>query len=275
MMKRTTINRTNRYYSIMVSTVILVLTATTLSAQSDQNLKKSIQELNNKFISVFQGGDAGKLTEFYASDGQLLPTGSPAIIGVDHILGFWQAGMNAGINNVVLQTLEAEKFGDKVIEQGAYKILAGGDFTIDQGKYIVIWKDEGGKLKIYRDIWNSSNPPPPSRANENDTILLIFDYVKADMIEEYSNFNTNILKPVSVEYGTSNSVRTLQKLNKNEDGTSTCIYLVDPSTSTVNYGMLESLVNYYGEEKGKKYFEIYKSCLEKKSSGRFVVTSLW
>ncbi|TFH39274.1 MAG: hypothetical protein E4G95_01580 [Bacteroidia bacterium] len=231
--------------------------------------------MNNKFINVLRSGDAGKLKDFYASNGQLLPTGSPAIIGVDQILGFWQAGMNAGINNAKLETLEAEKFGDKVIEQGAYTILAGGDFIIDQGKYIVIWKNEGGNLKIYRDIWNTSNPPTPSRALENDTIFMIYDYVKAEMIEKYHNFNENLLKPVAVEYGTSSSVRILQKLNKNEDGTFTCIYLIDPSTSTVSYSMPNSLVMYYGEEKGKAIYENYKTYLAKKSTSTFIVTSVW
>jgi ketosteroid isomerase-like protein len=31
---------------------------------------------------------------------------------------------------------------------------------MDRGKYIVVWKDEGGKWKLHRDIWNSSLPAP-------------------------------------------------------------------------------------------------------------------
>ena len=30
---------------------------------------------------------------------------------------------------------------------------------MDSGKFIVIWKQEGGQWKLHRDIWNSSMPP--------------------------------------------------------------------------------------------------------------------
>jgi ketosteroid isomerase-like protein len=29
---------------------------------------------------------------------------------------------------------------------------------VDQGKYIVIWKQDGGQWKLHRDIFNSSLP---------------------------------------------------------------------------------------------------------------------
>ena len=29
---------------------------------------------------------------------------------------------------------------------------------LDHGKYLVFYKKEGGRWKIYRDIWNSSMP---------------------------------------------------------------------------------------------------------------------
>ena len=262
-------------------TFCLILSAVSIlaSGQRDSQTKNSIVKMNEKFMEEFKSADAQRLAEFYAADAQLLPSGAPSIIGKEHILGYWQMGMKAGIKDCVLQTVEAEEYGDKIIEQGTYAIYAGEDFIVDKGKYIVIWKKEAGKLKISRDIFNSDNPPPPPapRAIEKDTMLIIYNYIKPEMIEEYTNFNTKILDPVvNIDNDTpQGSVRTLQGLKKNEDGTYTCIYLVDPSSSNANYGMLNALVNYYGDEKGNQYYEIFNSCLAGYSSSRYLVTAVW
>ena len=169
-------------------TFCLILSAVSIlaSGQRDSQTKNSIVKMNEKFMEEFKSADAQRLAEFYAADAQLLPSGAPSIIGKEHILGYWQMGMKAGIKDFVLQTVEAEEYGDKIIEQGTYAIYAGEDFIVDKGKYIVIWKKEAGKLKISRDIFNSDNPPPPPapRAIEKDTMLIIYNYIKPEMIEE-------------------------------------------------------------------------------------------
>ena len=43
---------------------------------------------------------------------------------------------------------------DMVVETGTYS-LSNNKQPIDVGRYIVVWKKEGEKWKIYRDIWNS------------------------------------------------------------------------------------------------------------------------
>jgi len=43
-----------------------------------------------------------------------------------------------------------------VIEDGEYAIYAE-DKAIEKGKYIVIWKLDKGKWKIYRSIWNTDS----------------------------------------------------------------------------------------------------------------------
>jgi ketosteroid isomerase-like protein len=37
-------------------------------------------------------------------------------------------------------------------------LLGAGGTEADRGKYIVIWKNQGGLWKLHRDIWNSSKP---------------------------------------------------------------------------------------------------------------------
>lgn len=63
-----------------------------------------------------------------------------------------------GIKGAKLESVEVESHGDTAIEVGRYTLDNGEGQMIDQGKYIVIWKQENGAWKLYRDIWNSSMP---------------------------------------------------------------------------------------------------------------------
>ena len=60
--------------------------------------------------------------------------------------------MNIGIKEAVLETIEAEDLGDTAIEGGRYRLLVANGSVADAGKYIVIWKREGGTWKLHRDI---------------------------------------------------------------------------------------------------------------------------
>ena len=70
----------------------------------------------------------------------------------------WQAAMGMGIKEATLQTGEVEAHGDTAFEVGRFTLRGEGGHVLDQGKYIVIWKQEGGQWKFHRDIWNSSQP---------------------------------------------------------------------------------------------------------------------
>jgi ketosteroid isomerase-like protein len=70
--------------------------------------------------------------------------------------------MGMGIAEATLKTIELEAHGDTANEIGAYTLRAGDGGVLDQGKYVVIWKREGGQWKLHRDIWNSSLPAPGS-----------------------------------------------------------------------------------------------------------------
>jgi len=66
--------------------------------------------------------------------------------------------MDAGVKGVKLVTLEVEARGDTANEVGTYALTGEGGKQLDNGKYVVVWKLEGGQWKIHRDIWNTSVP---------------------------------------------------------------------------------------------------------------------
>ncbi|MFO7574799.1 MAG: hypothetical protein R6W67_06540, partial [Bacteroidales bacterium] len=198
--------------------------------------------------------NADGLASFYTDDAQLMVPGAPVMSGADNIVAYWQGAINAGINNVKLETTDVSGCGNEVIEYGKYTIFAGDNFAVDNGKYIVIWKRVGKEFKIFRDIPNSDNPPPIARGVANDTILIIYNYVKADKVEEFKKFNHEFLHPLfqRENNAAARSARMLEPLKANEDGTYTYIYLMDPVINTPGaYAFLPPLSKEYGEEKAR------------------------
>jgi ketosteroid isomerase-like protein len=59
---------------------------------------------------------------------------------------------------------------DLVVEEGTYNFPDGKGGSIDKGKFIAIWKQEDGKWKLYREIWNTDITPSieePGTQNKN------------------------------------------------------------------------------------------------------------
>lgn len=252
-MKTNVLKALKPYLTCVVMVTLLLPAWSSVSGQENAKLKSTIEAMNNKFVDAFRSGNADGLAAFYTTDGQLMFPGSPTLSGVDQITAYWKGAISAGVNNVKLETTDVSGCGDQVIEYGTYTIFAGDNFTVDKGKYIVIWKKEGNQLKIFRDISNSDNPPPIARSVENDTILIIHNYVKADKVADFKKYNYDLVRIARKENSpAARSARMLEPLRANEDGTFTFIYLMDPAISTPDaYKMLPPLIREYGEEKAR------------------------
>jgi ketosteroid isomerase-like protein len=82
--------------------------------------------------------------------------------GPQAINAFFSGGYKMGIRNVKLTTTEVMGGKDAVVETGTYEIL-GDKASLDKGKFIVVWKEENGKWKMHRDIWNTDMPAAPAK----------------------------------------------------------------------------------------------------------------
>ncbi len=122
------------------------------------NIKASIEAANKHWMNAFKNADAATIASLYTAQAQLLPANSDVVQGTDAIRDFWQSVMNMGIKEAVLETIEAEDLGATSIEGGRYRLLVANGSVADMGKYIVIWKTDGGAWKLHRDIWTTSQP---------------------------------------------------------------------------------------------------------------------
>lgn len=111
-------------------------------------------------MAAYNRGDAAGVAAFYTENGQALPPNSDFVTGRQAIQGFWQAVMDMGMKALTLKIVELEGHGDAAIEVGKYTFHGDEGQVLDEGKYIVIYKQEDGEWKLHRDIFNSSRPAP-------------------------------------------------------------------------------------------------------------------
>jgi uncharacterized protein (TIGR02246 family) len=122
------------------------------------DIQDTIAAKIDTFMGAFNRGDASGLAALYTEDGQVLPPNSDFVTGQQAIQAFWQALMDMGIKEAMLEIVEVESHGERVIEISTYKLLGEGETVFDEGKYIIIWKQDQGRWKMHRDIFNSSMP---------------------------------------------------------------------------------------------------------------------
>jgi uncharacterized protein (TIGR02246 family) len=124
------------------------------------DIRADIMAGNTRFMDAFRRGDAAGLATLYTAGGQVFAPHSEIVAGHDAIRTFWQGAMDAGLTDATLDTVEVERTGETAVEVGRYTLRAKGGQVADAGKYVVVWKREGGGWKLHRDIWNTSQPAP-------------------------------------------------------------------------------------------------------------------
>lgn len=256
-------------------TVIILLGLLLFSCNSNPtDVTSQIKDANNELMTAFAQSDTMALAAFYTPDAKIFPANNQILDGQAAIGKFWTITLQMGIKKVLFETTTAQKFGNLAIEEGNYSLFVQGDQLVDQGKYIVTWKQEGGKWKIFRDIWNNSTPPPVKRASFNDSVLIVLNQVKPDKVAQFEDFNKNYLSPAGAETNpqAKATVRMQKPVNKNADGTYTYIYLMDPFKGSLNYSIDYTLNAKFGKEKADEYMKMYIDCLQGGSSQAILVS---
>jgi len=120
--------------------------------------RDSVTADNRKFIADMERGDSVAMAAHYTSDAMILPANAEPVRG-PNILNAWGATVLAGVKSFDLNTEDLQGTDSLLAETGSYKTWGAGKELLDRGKYLAVWKREGGKWKIYRLISNTSLPP--------------------------------------------------------------------------------------------------------------------
>jgi ketosteroid isomerase-like protein len=127
--------------------------------------RRAVEAANAKFRDGVRLGKAVDIAGLYSDDACLLAPHQDMIQGRENIEAFWRVGLEMGIKDAVLTTVEVDVFGDRVREIGTYELKIwpeGKAAWEDSGKYLVIWRKQAdGVVKLEADIWNTSVPARP------------------------------------------------------------------------------------------------------------------
>ncbi len=118
---------------------------------------EGLKAMPDVWQSAFDARDAAALAAIYAKDGALMPPNSNTVIGRAAIEAFWADFQASGIGAEIKDT-EVYAHGDVGYNVGVYTVTDTGGATIDEGKYVGIWRHVDGKWQMHRDIWNSNLP---------------------------------------------------------------------------------------------------------------------
>ena len=120
--------------------------------------KAEIEAANNEIAGHFKNSDSTAMSLSYAKGGVLFQNNYEPVKGTDKLTSFWGEHFRSGINSIKLTTLEVWGDENYVSEEGRFEVGSKDGKVLDHGSYIVIWKKEDGKWKLYRDLSNSELP---------------------------------------------------------------------------------------------------------------------
>ena len=129
-------------------------------ADASSDFKAAVQAAGKEFSAAIQAKDAAKVGALYTTDAIAFPPNSEMVNGRAAIQAYWQGLIDQGLQ-APIEVVETELDGKLGVEVGKFTIMDSTGKTVDQGKYVVVWKKEGGSWKLYRDIWNSNMPAHP------------------------------------------------------------------------------------------------------------------
>ena len=125
---------------------------------------EGLKAMRDAWQSAYDANDAALIAGIYAENGAVMPPNSEAVHGRAAIGGLF-AEFHAGGLNVVIKDNEVYAHGDVGYKVGTYTISGPDGATVDEGKYVEIWRHIDGTWQMHRDIFNS-NLPLPAPASE-------------------------------------------------------------------------------------------------------------
>jgi uncharacterized protein (TIGR02246 family) len=133
------------------------------------SLAEQILESRLGFIAALDRGDADGVAALYTEDARLLPPSAELLRGRDSVRAFWQAGVEAGIERIELETLEVQPQAGLAYEIGRYALRLtpqGGKAIIDRGRYLLVHRLESdGTWRRAVEMFHPDEPPSAAPAD--------------------------------------------------------------------------------------------------------------
>lgn len=110
-------------------------------------------------MASFAKGDSAGVAGLYATDAKLMFPQAPSFVGRAAIQTAVSGIIKSGVTKLNFETKEVFGNEDLLAEEGEVTIYVK-DVVVGVDKYIVLWKKEEGKWKMFRDM---SSPNAPAK----------------------------------------------------------------------------------------------------------------
>lgn len=247
------------YYLKNLIALFLILIFISNTGFCQKDVTKEIQQMNQKFMNAYKAGDLKTISSLYTADAKMLPPNSTPIEGSETITKVWEGTKGMGVSEVEFNAISAESEGNLAIEEGQYKLFAPDNSIIDHGKYCVTWKKINKEWKVYKDIWNTNNPPTP-RATMNDTVMVITQKIKAEDRQKMLDWTKKYYgEPFGEFYPeVKNRSRLFYSIKPDKDGDIQILYFAEPHYSTDNYNLQYIMGKKYSQEEVQNALKEYE-----------------
>lgn len=122
-------------------------------------VQNHIHQMNKSYGDRFTNHDTSFYNERYCKDIMIMPEQMPQITGRDSVRLFNYNGGNNKELRIVVTATGVYGGPEVVVEEGAYEFPDDKGGSLEKGKFIALWKQEDGKWKLFREIWNRDNAP--------------------------------------------------------------------------------------------------------------------
>jgi ketosteroid isomerase-like protein len=124
--------------------------------QSLANAKMAITKSNETYFQAFAKGNPSLFTNHYTYDCWIMPANTPTLCGVAAPADFYQLMYSElGVRNGKLISIDISGNGEEfVTETGFYHFFDAQNTLIEDGKYLVLWKNTAQGWKMFRNSFS-------------------------------------------------------------------------------------------------------------------------
>lgn len=127
--------------------------------------KASLDSMNKNYDGRFRDSTTSYFAARYTADACVFPPNMPRVCGIEEITRFYWFGGDSQTLTLDIQGQEVSGTEQEVTEVGTYRVIDDEGTVMDEGKFIAIYRSEGGNWKVHREIWNSDRAAPPATAD--------------------------------------------------------------------------------------------------------------
>ena len=122
-------------------------------------MRKVIEETNLRFTRANVTCDQALIDGMFTEEARSLPPESEPVIGRAAISMLTAEYIPSGVAEFSEETTDFNGNEELLIDQGNYVMVYDKGKTTEKGKYLNVWKQEGGTWKICSSVWNTNALP--------------------------------------------------------------------------------------------------------------------